>query len=245
MPDSQFHYIEVLDRRIKIAASTYLVMILGGTALILYGIERMSMDLATRQLKIPFIFASCLLVVFFALFYGVGKIRWITELHSWMDRRFFRLLDKSDLILFEGLIVALEPEERQGASDLQAMRRETVAKSVFAGLATDNSLSNHLFHTGIFRMWIWYWIAMYGTFAFSLLTVESFSLMLRGVDQYGRLAFEVCWLSAVGHLLVGVVLGYRLLGLMEHISRILVMSHRDEIAAMLRKNLMEEVDTDS
>ena len=242
MPESQYHYIEILDRRIKIAASTYLVIFLGGTALILSGIERMAMDLATRQFKIPLIFASCLVVVFLGLYYGVGKIRWITELHSWMDRRFFRLLDKSDLILFEGLIIALDPEERKEASDLQTMRRESVAKSVFAGLANDNSLSNHLFHTGVFRLWIWYWIAMYGTFAFSLLTVESFSLLLRGVDQYARMAFEVSWLSAVGHLLVGVVLGYRLLGLMGHISRILVMSHRDEIATMLRRNLLEKVE---
>jgi len=242
MPESQYHYIEILDRRIKIAASTYLVIFLGGTALILSGIERMAMDLATRQFKIPLIFASCLVAVFLGLYYGVGKIRWITELHSWMDRRFFRLLDKSDLILFEGLIIALDPEERKEASDLQTMRRESVAKSVFAGLANDNSLSNHLFHTGVFRLWIWYWIAMYGTFAFSLLTVESFSLMLRGVDQFGRIAFEVSWLSAVGHLLVGVVLGYRLLGLMGHISRILVMSHRDEIATMLRRNLLEKVE---
>ena len=198
------------------------------------------MDLDTRQFKIPLILASSMVAVFLALYYGVGKIRWITDLHSWMDRRFFRLLDKSDLILFEGLIVALDPEERKEASDLQTVRRESVAKSVFAGLADDKSLSNHLFHTGIFRLWIWYWIAMYGTFAFSLLTVESFSLMLRGVDQYGRLAFEACWISAVGHLLVGVILGYRLLGLMEHISRLLVMSHRDEIATMLRKNLLEK-----
>ena len=160
-----------------------------------------------------------------------------------MDRRFFRLLDKSDLILFERLIIALDPEERKEASDLQTLRRESVAKSVFAGLADDNSLSNHLFHTGVFRLWIWYWIAMYGTFAFSLLTVESFSLLLRGVDQYARIAFEISWLSAVGHLLVGVILGYRLLGLMEHISRILVMSHRVEIATMLRKNLWEKADS--
>src|SRR2546427_7338513 len=63
MPESHYHYIELLDRRIKIAASTYLVILLGGTALILSGIERMSMDLATRQFKIPLIFASCLVVV--------------------------------------------------------------------------------------------------------------------------------------------------------------------------------------
>src|SRR2546426_7970964 len=90
MPESHYHYTDLLDRRSKIAASPCLVILLGGTALILSGIERMSMDLATRQFKIPLIFASCLVVVFLGLFYGVGKIRWITEIHSWMDRRFFR-----------------------------------------------------------------------------------------------------------------------------------------------------------
>jgi len=216
-----------------------MVVLVAGTAAILIGIGRLARDIATEHLLTPVIFAGSVVLVFAVLLNWLGKVSWISDVHEWLDGHFFRLLEKSNLMLFEGLIVVLDPWERARASGLGAERKESLANAVFIGLSKNNSLFTHLLRTGIFRLWIWYWIAMYGTFIFTILTVESFSLVLRGVDQYAKAGFSISWSLALLHLVSGVLMGRRLLRMMEDVARLLVRAHRDEITTILRKNISE------
>lgn len=239
-PKSQYRYFLSLDKTVKFAAAFYAVVLLCATAVFWLRIDRLAWDLHTGRLHLPLILAGSAALAFCGLLYWVGTVTWISDVHAWLDGHFFRLLDKSNLILFEGLIAALEPAERTTALGLEAPRKESLANAVFTELANNNSLFAHLLRTGIFRLWIWYWIAMYGTFVFSILTVGSFPLVVRGADHYARTGFTICWALALVHLASGILLGRRLLRMMDGVALLVVQGHKEEIAALLRKNLSRE-----
>jgi hypothetical protein len=241
---SQYRYFLSLDKTVRLAASFYLVILLGGTAVILLGIEQLARDIHTRDLFTPLMLAGCMVLAFAGFLYWLGKVTWISKVHGWLDGFFFRLMEKSDMILFQGLILALHPEERSQADNLQPVRKESLANAVFSGLAQSNTLFAHLLRTGIFRFWIWYWIAMYGTFVFAILTAESFALVLRGVDLYGKTAFGVAWGLAIAHLVLGAVLGRKLVRMTEGVAQLLVRLQGDEIASMMTAELgnQEEIE---
>jgi hypothetical protein len=242
-PKSQYRYYLSLDKTVKVAAAFYVTLLLAGTALVWLGMGRMSRDIHTGHFTVPLVFGGSLLLIFSGLLYGVGKIDWVSDAHAWLDRHFYRLLDKSNLVLFGGLAAALAPEERTQVSYLAPARKESLTNAVFNGLASINSLFTGLLKSGILRMWIWYWIAMYGAFVFSILTVETLALALRGIDPYANTAFAICWGLALAHFTAGILLGSHLLRMMGDIARLLVGSHRFEIAFLLRKHINEGEET--
>jgi hypothetical protein len=239
-PKSQYRYYLSLDKTVKVAASFYVTLLICGTALVWIGIARVTVDIGTGHLLLPMVFGGSAVVAFAGLLYGVGKIGWISEVHVWLDSIFYRLLDKSNLILFDGLTSALRPDEQLRASFLKPARKEYLTNAVFNGLAKINSLFTHLLRTGIFRMWIWYWIAMYGSFVFTILTVETFALALRGIDPYAKTVFAISWGLAMAHIIAEFLLGSRLLRMMEDVANLLVRTHTEEIALLMRKHLSEE-----
>ncbi len=236
-PGSQYRYYLSLDKTVKFGSALYLLLLIGGTAGIFIGIQRLAYDLGADRLEAPLLFAGGLVAVFIGSLFIVGKISWIADAHAFLDGNFFRLLEKSNIILFHGLVVTLEWQERDHVAELEPAQKGALAGIVFNGLARNNSLFTHLLRTGIFRLWIWYWIALYGTFVFTILTVESFSLVLKGVDQYAKTVFTVSWVLALAHLLIGILLASRLLGMMSDVAGLLVRAHRAEIASLLRKNM--------
>ncbi|HEY6191204.1 MAG TPA: hypothetical protein VI215_02645 [Bacteroidota bacterium] len=236
-PKSQYRYYLSLDKTVKFAAAFYVTLLMGGTSLVWLGIGRVARDIHTGHLTVPLMFGGSLLLAFGGLLYGVGRINWISDMHAWLDRHFFRLLDKSNLVLFSGLSAALGPEEMMKVSYLEPEDKETLTNAVFNGLAGINAMFTGLLRTGILRLWIWYWIAMYGTFVFTILTVETFALALRGIDPYANISFAICWGLALAHFAAGLMLGSYLLRMMEDVARLLVGTQRHEIAALLRKYL--------
>jgi hypothetical protein len=236
-PGSQYRYYLSLDKTVKLGSSLYLLLLLGGTAAIFVGIQRLAGDIGANRLETPLLFGAALAALFIGSLLLVGKISWIADAHAFLDGHFFRLLEKSNIILFHGLVVTLDWQERDHVSEMEPEQKGALAGAVFNGLSKNNSLFTHLLRTGIFRLWIWYWIALYGTFVFTILTVESFSLVLRGVDQYAKTVFTVSWALALGHLLFGILLASRLLGMMSDVAGLLVRAHRTEIASLLRRNM--------
>jgi hypothetical protein len=239
-PKSQYRYFLSLDKTVKLAAAFYLVILMGGTGVIWLGIGRLARDIQTGHPAAPLIFGGIMILAFAGFLYSMGRITWISDVHARLDGHFFRLLEQSDLILIQGLILALPAEERVQVYNLPPGRKEVLANGVFLGLAQSNSLFTHLLRTGIFRFWISYWISLYGTFVFIILTVESFSLVLRGVDPYAKVAFTISWALALLHLGLGVLLGRLLFRMTGDVAKLLVRLHRDEIATLLKDKLREE-----
>ena len=236
---SQYRYFENLEKTIKIAIVSYSVVLFIGIGLIVLGMSALIRDIEAGSYGVPLAFGLGLILVLTGAIYGINRIKGLNDMHGWLDERFFKLLEKSNRILFDGLIISLDPNEQYSVAKFPTERKQALAHLVFIGLAEHDSLFKQLLGSGIFRVWIWYWVMMYGTFVFIALTIGSFAVMLLGVDSYTRLLFTANWSLALVHFVLGILLGYRLLGKMRDISELLIQEHRNDIAVLLRSQLAE------
>ena len=236
---SQYRYFENLEKTIRVAIVSYTVVFLIGMGLTVFGIGSLSKEISAGNYTPGSIFGLCLACAIIVAIYGIGKIKKLSDIHSWLDERFFNLLEKSNRLLFDGLVIALDPHEQNAVSNFPIERKQSLAHLVFIGLSEHDSLFKQLLGSGIFRVWIWYWIMMYGTFVFTALTIGSFAIVLLGVESQTKVLFAANWGLAFIHLAMGIFLGYRLLGKMREISELLIQLHRNDIATLLRSQLAE------
>lgn len=236
---SQYRYFENLEKTIRIAIVSYAVVLVIGIGMTVLGMSALFRDIETGRYVVPVTFGLGLVIALAGAIYGINRIKGLNDMHGWLDERFFKLLEKSNRILFDGLIISLDPNEQHSVSNFPIERKQSLAHLVFIGLAEHDSLFKQLLASGIFRVWIWYWVMMYGTFGFTALTIASFTVMLLGVDGYTRVLFTANWSLALIHFVMGILLGYRLLGKMRDISELLIQEHRNDIAVLLRSQLAE------
>src|SRR5262245_31513856 len=111
-----------------------------------------------------------------------------------------------------------------------------MVRTLFSRLAENFHLFDELMASGIFRAWIWYWVLNYGTFTFSFLTLASFLTMLGGGHPSTRTMFTLCWVSALSHLTVNVVLGNALTRMTRKVSESIVQAYKPQIILMLRES---------
>ncbi len=234
---NQYAYFEGLEKTIKGGLSFYIVILLIGLTISVAGYQNTLSTMQAWGLPAILIVAGASAGLFFGLFKGSGKIRWLAEIHIWMDQRFFGFLKKSNDIIFHRLISALEPEERGRAVVMEAGEQGALAQTIFSRLAGDPHLFEALLRTGIFRKWIWYWIMIYGTSVFIMLTVETLIRGAVGPDPQIRTFFSAYWALALIHLGVTVLLGYRLIGMTRKTMDTMVRVHKSEIAIMLREKI--------
>src|SRR5258706_14091015 len=102
-PKSQYRYYLSLDKTVKFAAAFYVTVLMAGTSLVWLGIGRGIRDIQTGHLTAPVMFWADLLLAFGGLLYGGGRINWIRDMTAWVDRHFFALLDKFNLVFLSGL----------------------------------------------------------------------------------------------------------------------------------------------
>ena len=96
-----------------------------------------------------------------------------------------------------------------------------------------------LIESGIFRSWIKYWVSIYGTFVFLLLTCITFiGMAINGEREY-KLFFSVCWAFALTHLVINVIWGKYMVKQTERSVRQIVETHGDEISRTLQQSLPE------
>jgi hypothetical protein len=236
---SQYRYFENLEKTIKVAIVSYAVVLFVGIGLIVLGVSVLWGDIEAGRYTTPLVFGSGLVLALIGAIYGINRVKGLNDIHGWLDERFFKLLEKSNRILFDGLIISLDPNEQFSVSNFPMERKQSLAHLVFIGLAEHDSLFKQLLISGIFRVWIWYWVMMYGTFVFTTLTIGSFVVMVLGLDSYTRVLFTTNWSLALLHFVLGILLGYRLLGKMRDISELLIQEHRNDIAVLLRSQLAE------
>ena len=234
---NQYAYFENLEKTIKTALAVYLFFFLTGVLVLAVGSSRTAAAIALNS---PFqtVLLSCAMAgSYVLLFRRISKVHWIGDLHIWLDRKFFGFLSRSNEIIFRTLLFALPPGERDSAYELSARDRESIAEAIFSRLANNNHLFPSLLRSGIFQIWIWYWVTNYGTAIFSLLTIVSFPVFLVGALGFTKGVFGVFWILALAHLVTGLLLGYRLLGMTKEVSEDIVKSYSSEIAAILRSQL--------
>jgi hypothetical protein len=234
---SQYAYFQSLDKTVKIGLAIYLVMFFGGIVLTVAGLRDFLDSLEHFQIVVILGLTVFVGLGLFGLLYGISKIHWLGEIHIWLDKNFFGFLKKSNEIIFRELVYALEPEERASAVNIESHEKGTVAQSIFSRLSDDDQLFERILASGIFRYWIWYWIMIYGTFVFMLLSLLSFGAALIGSDAYGTTLFTTNWSLALVHLLMTLSLGYQLMRMTRQTVDDIVSSYRGVIAAILRATI--------
>lgn len=238
-PKSQYQYFQALEKTIKRSLAVYVLILLAGLVLIVAGIDPLISAVRHGEYLRPSVAISALFVVYGLLLYGIGKMTGVSQMHSWLDHRFFNLLERSNQILFEALVVVLDAQEQNNISGLANDRKQSLAHLVFVGLSDHEVLFRQLLRSGIFRRWTWYWVTIYGTVVFTALTFCFFPTILLHLDPSARLAFSVSWSLALFHFGLAIVLGNRLLRMMHDVAELLVNSHREDIASLLRGHLAE------
>ena len=236
-PRDQYTYFAGLENQIKSGLAFYLVIFICSTAVAYLGVERTGHLLKDGQTGIPIAVGLAVFMLPFGLLYVIGKIGGLGNLHIWLDKSFFGFLNRSNEIIFRELLSALDPDEQQPVTNFAPGERGDLAKTIFSRLAGDNYLFQTLLRSGIFRYWIWYWIAIYGTFLFTILAGESFYCAVRLHDSYSRTFFTVNWSLALLHLTVTVSLGYYLTRITRRTVDAIVRVRRPEIIGMLRAKL--------
>lgn len=235
----QLNYFENLENTIKIGLAVYLTVFVIGFALTFAGFAVISAILPANGLFALLLVILILTSIFVIFYYSVGKISWLGELHIRLDRQFFGFLVKSNDAIFTTLISALHHDDRHPFHKLTEEERTAFTKLVLSKLSDDYRLFAILLESGIFRSWIKYWVSIYGTFVFLLLTLVSFILMLIVQSPDVRMLFSICWILALTHLIVNVIWGRYMVTRTEGSVRKLVDTHGDEIARALQQSLPE------
>ena len=174
---SHYAYFENLEKTIKVALAIYVFCFLLGALTLAVGSSEALLSSAKAS-PLPMALSGVALLGAYLLLRKINKVHWIGELHIWLDRKFFGFLSRSNEIIFQTLLFALKPAERDRAYELDPRDRESIAETIFSKRAGNNHLFPTLLRSGIFRFWIWYWVANYGTAIFSLLTVVAFPVFV-------------------------------------------------------------------
>lgn len=236
--DDLSHYARFssLERTIKFALAFYLLVLIVGIAGTVAGWGYLFDTIA----GIPDwgMYAGLVVAGGFAGIYGlVSSVHGLGELHIWLDRRMFGFLERSNEIIFQEVVRALEPGVQHQARDLAAEQRYSIVQSVFTRLAGNRPLFEALMESGIFRTWIWYWVMNYGTFTFTILTAAGFAAMLGGSGPVARTFFTICWGGALLHVGANLLLGHHLTRMTKRVSEEIVRSQRPRIVTLMRETL--------
>ncbi|HZY09759.1 MAG TPA: hypothetical protein VFF29_01265, partial [Bacteroidota bacterium] len=234
-----FSYFENLETTIKLALAVYLVILISGILLVLLEPENIIASAKENQIQVLTITLFIIVGLFFGLFAAISKINWLGELHIWLDRNFFGFLKKSNEVIFQTLLFSLDSTERTTAINLPSDKKDAIAQTIFSRLANDSQLFESLLRTGIFRTWIWYWIMIYGTFIFTLLTTVTFMFVIGGTESARPFLFTMSCILGMIHLALSLVLGNSLVRMTQGAVDSIVRSHRNDIAIMLRTNINE------
>ena len=232
----QHNYFENLEKRIKITFAVYLTLFTSGMAIVVVGPEQLfeAVVSSTASTGITLLLVAGMLA---ATFTTIGKVYWLGDMHVRLDRMLFGFLPMSNDTIFLTLASSVTSEEQQLARELSTESKGAMTQSLFRHLANDRAVFNDLLDSDIFSSWIWYWMALYGTSVFSVLSVMSFLSAWSGAGEWGRVFFAIMWVLALLHLSASIALGRYLIRRTRRVVEQIVALHHDQVARVLRVGL--------
>ncbi len=240
-----YSYLGDLERRIRVALTSFVFLFLLGTFIAGIGIEKIRNFTASTRPELLTLFGVVSVAVMLALMIRISKASWVEEFHLRIDKSIFGFLQRTNEIIFGALAFALKPEERTDLDKMEATRQNLVVQSIFASLSNDTDLFENFLKTKIFRNWTMYWIMVYGTITFLSLTILSFVFVALGLDPYAKMLFTIYWLLTALHLGIVLSLGHRLVRMSKRAVDSMVASHKGQIADTLRRHMhVEEEDVE-
>ncbi len=235
--ESQYGYFLRLEQMVKTALAVYGAVLVTGALAIALGIDSIIEEVLRGNYRLLVLIVFGTVGIFLGTFTLVGKVRWISKLNIWLDRTFFKILDRSNTILSDTLFDSVDSDFQQSHTFSDDQNKHSFAQDIFRRLAGDDHLFQYLLESNIFRFWIWYWILLYGSFTFTLLTAALFTSVALGVTVATKSLFASFWFLALLHIGLGYFLGNHLIRVTQSTATKILNSYRDEIAAMLKGSM--------
>ncbi len=230
--DSPQPYLRKLEKRIKGAIIFYLTVLIADTFFILLSINGVTSGL-TDIVRFG-ILCAIVIAAIFLLLSRINTLAKITKFNAWLDRRLFGVLEQSDAILSDILLssAGIGDAPRPG---VDPSKKADLAKVVVERLARHKQIFPGIMGTGIYTLWIWYWIVMYGTIVFSALTMLTFVAILSHVVLGMKPAFIFIWTLALAHIATTVAIGAVLKRMTQKTAVEISSSYGSDIEAYLRE----------
>jgi hypothetical protein len=233
---NRYRYFESLETTIRFALAVYVTVFVAGIICTTISVDTIAALMRETGVVVLLISVFVIGGLFIGLYYIIGKIHWLGELHIRLDQKLFGFLLKSNDTIFTTLITALPLKEQQRFHDMHTDAKGALAQTIFNTLPNDLQVFDGLLGSGIFRLWITYWATIYGTSTFAALTIVSFIAAWLRPDHYGKLFFGMNWGLALLHLAVALFMGRLLVGKTKNVVQGIVVSHEDEIASVLKNS---------
>lgn len=228
--ENHYHYFDRLDRRIKIAIAVYAFLFLAGITISVFDVDPFRLlfiPLSWRGAVIGLLIATILLI---CILLTLRRIPDVARVNAWFDKRLFGLLETSDTIMKNSILDAAADARSLAPSDRSAMAEHIVRR-----LSEHDQIYRALFESGIFTLWAWYWIAMYGSIAFSGLVIIAFCTIVPGLSPDLRLLFPWCLASALGHIAATILIGRLLERMTRGSAQTIASTYRSDIESIIRE----------
>src|SRR5258706_16238567 len=179
--ERQYGYFIGLERMVKIALAVYFGVLVTGLLIIAVGLNGFIEDMKAGNIRMLVfaLFGTC--GIFLGTFSFIEKVRWVSKFNLWLDRKFFNILDRSNTILFDTIVESANPGLFHSTLLTDNQRKRSFAQRIFQVLANQQHLFGLLLQTNILRFWIWYWVLLYGSLTFTLLTIVLFISVALGI----------------------------------------------------------------
>ncbi len=225
-------YIRKLEKMIKGAIVFYLAVLIADTTFLLLSLKIVRSGLT--EIERLAILGTVTLAAVILLLRRSSSLAKITRFNAWLDKHLFGVLEQSDAILSD---ILLSPA-RMGdapANPLDPAKKAGLAKLVVERLARHRKILPGIMGTGIYTLWIWYWIVMYGAVVFSALTMLTFLAVFSHIVWGMKLNFIVLWLTALAHVAATVSIGAMLKRKTKITASEISISYGSDIEAYLRE----------
>jgi hypothetical protein len=226
--ENHYKYFSGLDRRIKTAIACYAFCLLSGITIAVFDVDpfrSLFVPVSWRGLVLAFLVA-CILVICILL--TLRQIADISRVNSWFDKRLFGLMDTSDTIMKNTILDAAATTH-----PISAEERSILAETIVNRLSEHDQIYRTMFQSGMFSLWAWYWIVMYGSITFSGLVVLAFCAIAPGLAPDLRLLFSWYLALALGHIALTVFIGRRLQEMTRTTAQTIASSYRADIEMII------------
>ncbi|MBI1804848.1 MAG: hypothetical protein HY033_12920 [Ignavibacteriae bacterium] len=238
-PENQYGYFLELERMVKVALAVYVGVLVTGLLGIAVGLNDIIEEIKAGNVRLLVFAIFGTGGIFLGTFALVGKVRWVSKLNVWLDQKFFNILDRSNSILLNAIFESTSSDMQQSRLLLDSQNKRSLAQHIFRRLASEDQLFGLLLDSNIFRLWIWYWILLYGSFTFTLLTISLFTSVAFGITFSAKAIFAWLWILALVHIGLGFFLGHYLIRVTRSTATAIVHSSTNEITALMKESLDE------
>ena len=235
--NNQDEFFQGLGKTIRIGLVTYFLIFCIGTLLTFYKLNVILPFFRDLSSNFYLLLILALAGLFWGLVSIVSKIQWVDRVHIEIDKKCFGFLQKSNEIIFKELLFVLESTERTSVLETSPESRVILTNAILPRFTNMPDVFESLFKSGVFHLWVVYWIALYGTIFFIILIVEAFIMILINFEPHAKLMFTINWSLALFHLAVTLSFGYYLIRTTKRIVKRLVVLHKLEIASWLRTSI--------